>query len=178
MKAKLKPSGKTVKEKRKVAKKPAGTKNSKPHSNLKPARTVKTKKVSGKAKHANKASLKDRKIHEIRENLLMQRKTLLAEAEAALNLLPGQTIFPDLGDQASAEIDRNFMLRLREREQRLLKKIDAAINKIDKGIFGVCEVCGQEIGLKRLEARPVTTMCIACKTEQEEEEKLRRHGEY
>jgi DnaK suppressor protein len=118
-------------------------------------------------------SAREKKILEIRKKLVAQRKALLTEAEEALNALPGQTIFPDLGDQASAEIDRNFMLRLRGREQKLLKKIEAAIEKIDNGTFGICESCGQEIDIKRLEARPVTTMCIECKTEQEEEEKLR-----
>jgi DnaK suppressor protein len=112
-------------------------------------------------------------IQKIKQTLVMQRNILLSEAEEALNLLPGQTIFPDMGDQASAEIDRSFMLRLRGREQRLLKKIEAAIDKIDNGTFGVCESCGEEINVKRLEARPVTNMCIFCKTEQEEEEKLR-----
>ncbi|MDH4233286.1 MAG: RNA polymerase-binding protein DksA [Nitrospirota bacterium] len=109
----------------------------------------------------------------MRLKLLQQRETLLNEAEVALNELPGQTIFPDLGDQASAETDRNFMLRLRGREQRLLKKIDQALERVDAGTFGICEDCGSEINLKRLEARPVTTMCIDCKTLQEEEEKLR-----
>ena len=109
----------------------------------------------------------------IRIRLLQQRETLLNEAESALNELPGQTIFPDLGDQASAETDRNFMLRLRGREQRLLKKIDEAISRIENGTFGICDDCGNEIDIKRLEARPVTTMCIECKTLQEEEEKLR-----
>jgi DnaK suppressor protein len=80
---------------------------------------------------------------------------------------------PDLGDQASAETDRNFMLRLRGREQRLLKKIDEAIDRIENNIFGICEDCGEEVDIKRLEARPVTTMCIDCKTLQEEEEKFR-----
>ena len=104
---------------------------------------------------------------------MRQKDTLLSEAEAALNELPGQTIFPDLGDQATAETDRNFMLRLRGREQRLLKKIDEAISRIDSGTFGICDDCGNEIETKRLEVRPVTTMCIECKTLQEEEEKLR-----
>ena len=98
---------------------------------------------------------------------------LLNEAEVALNELPGQTIFPDLGDQATAETDRNFMLRLRGREQRLLKKIDQALERVEVGTFGICEDCGNEINLKRLEARPVTTMCIDCKTLQEEEERMR-----
>jgi DnaK suppressor protein len=97
----------------------------------------------------------------------------LNEAEVALNELPGQTIFPDLGDQATAETDRNFMLRLRGREQRLLKKIEQALERVENGIFGICEDCGNEINIQRLEARPVTTMCIDCKTLQEEEERLR-----
>ncbi len=117
--------------------------------------------------------LRENKIQEIRASLLKQRSSLLNEAEVALNELPGQTVFPDLGDQASAETDRNFMLRLRGREQRLLKKIDEALDRIENDIFGICEDCGEEIDIKRLEARPVTTMCIDCKTVQEEEEKLR-----
>jgi DnaK suppressor protein len=129
----------------------------------------KTKKIALK----KKLTPRERLLQNIKQALVMQRNILLNEAEEALNLLPGQTIFPDMGDQASAEIDRSFMLRLRGREQRLLKKIEAAIDKIDNGTFGVCEACGEEINIKRLEARPVTNMCIFCKTEQEEEEKLR-----
>jgi len=125
------------------------------------------------AQDSKKLSPRDRKIQEIKLKLLRQRASLLNEAESALNELPGQTTFPDLGDQATAETDRNFMLRLRGREQRLLKKIDEAIDRIDTGIFGICDDCGNEIDVKRLEARPVTTMCIECKTLQEEEEKLR-----
>lgn len=134
---------------------------------------VATKSRENKSSKKKTLSMREKKILDIRKKLVAQRKALLSEAEEALNALPGQTIFPDLGDQASAEIDRNFMLRLRGREQKLLKKIEAAIEKIDTGTFGICEVCGQEIDIKRLEARPVTTMCIECKTEQEEEEKLR-----
>jgi DnaK suppressor protein len=113
------------------------------------------------------------KFQEIRKHLLRQREELLSGAGATRNTLPEEAAFPELGDQASAEINRNFTLRLRERERKLLKKIDTAIEKIDGGAYGICEVCGQEIGIKRLEARPVTTMCIECKTEQEAEEKLR-----
>ncbi len=114
-----------------------------------------------------------KKFQEIRRHLLRQREELLDGAGATRNTLPDEASFPELGDQASAEINRNFTLRLRERERKLLKKIDTAIEKIDSGTYGTCEVCGQEIGIKRLEARPVTTMCIECKTEQEAEEKLR-----
>jgi len=128
-------------------------------------------KKSNKTK--TKLSAREEKIQQIRLKLLRQRETLLSEAETALNELPGEMIFPDLGDQATAETDRNFMLRLRGREQRLLKKIDEAIDRIESGIFGICDDCGNEIDVKRLEARPVTTMCIECKTLQEEEERLR-----
>jgi DnaK suppressor protein len=89
-------------------------------------------------------------------------------------LNPGNEALPDLGDQATAEIDKNFTLRLREREQKLLKKIDEAIDRISEGSFGICEECDGKISLKRLKARPVTTLCIECKTIQEQEEKIRR----
>ncbi len=142
----------------------------------KTSRTSSAKEVKVKtAKNQKNKNLSPReeKLQLIKIKLLRQRQALLNEAESALNELPGQTIFPDLGDQATAETDRNFMLRLRGREQRLLKKIDEAISRIDCGSFGICDDCGNEIDIKRLEARPVTTMCIECKTLQEEEEKLR-----
>ncbi len=130
-------------------------------------------KGKNKTKADKNLSLREEKIQEIKKKLIKQKEALLSEAEDALNALPDETLFPELGDQASAEIDRNFMLRLKGRERQLLKKIDEAIEKIDSGTYGICEVCGEEINIKRLEARPVTTMCIECKTEQEEEEKLR-----
>ncbi|WP_333652439.1 RNA polymerase-binding protein DksA [Dissulfurispira sp.] len=130
-------------------------------------------KGKNKTKSDKNLSLREEKIQEIKKNLIRQKEALLSEAGDALNALPDETLFPELGDQASAEIDRNFMLRLKGRERQLLKKIDEAIEKIDSGTYGICEVCGEEINIKRLEARPVTTMCIECKTEQEEEEKLR-----
>ena len=131
-------------------------------------KTVKSKKASTKT-----SSYRERKIQDIKSKLLMHKDSLLDEAEEALNELPGQTTFPDQGDQATAETDINFMLRLRGREQRLLTKIDEAIDRLETKTFGICEDCGEEIEIKRLEARPVTTMCINCKTIQEEEEKLR-----
>ncbi len=125
-----------------------------------------------KIKKGSRMPLREKKIQEIKKKLIAQRKSLLAEAIEALNELPGQTVFPDLGDQASAEVDRSFMLRLRGRERKLLKKIEGAIERINQGTFGICDKCGEEINIKRLEARPVTNMCIECKTQQEEEERL------
>lgn len=130
-------------------------------------------KGKNKTKADKNLSLREEKIQEIKKKLIRQKDTLLSEAGIALNALPDETLFPEMGDQASAEIDRNFMLRLKGRERQLLKKIDESIEKIDSGTYGICEICGEEINIKRLEARPVTTMCIECKTEQEEEEKLR-----
>ena len=130
-------------------------------------------KDKGKLKTLKDIPLREKKLKEIRKKLTRQREELISEAGIALTALPDETIFPELGDQASAEIDRNFMLKLKGRERKLLAKIDEAIEKIDNGTYGICEGCGEEINLKRLEARPVTTMCIECKTEQEEEEKLR-----
>ena len=126
-----------------------------------------------KAKKTVRISLREKKMREIKKKLIAQKKALLSEAVEALNKLPGQIVFPDLGDQASAEIDRSFMLRLRGRERKLLKKIEDAIDRIEQGLFGICDKCGEAIDIKRIEARPVTTMCIECKTQQEEEEKLR-----
>lgn len=116
----------------------------------------------------------DTKLLSIKKKLLKQRQELLTEAEHTLNnkISTEKESFPDPTDQAVAELDNNFVLRLRGREQKLLKKIDEAISRIDGGTYGVCEECGGQISVKRLEARPVTTLCIECKTAQEEAEKI------
>jgi len=84
-----------------------------------------------------------------------------------------QTSFPDPTDQATMEADRNFDLRIRDRERRLIKKVDQALGRIKDGSFGICDSCGGAISSKRLQARPVTTLCIDCKTAQEIEERTR-----
>lgn len=84
---------------------------------------------------------------------------------------------PDLADQATVDYDRNFDMRIRDRERRLIQKIREALDRIDEGTFGICESCGEEIGEKRLQARPVTTLCIECKTEAERREKQRAEEE-
>jgi DnaK suppressor protein len=116
----------------------------------------------------------DSKLQAIKKKLQKQRQDLLTEAGQTLNtkISVEKESFPDPTDQAVAELDSNFLLRLRGREQKLLKKIDEAISRIDGGTYGVCESCSGEISVKRLEARPVTTLCIECKTRQEEEEKI------
>ena len=118
---------------------------------------------------------KKNKYEPIRKILEEQRSNLIKEAMSSLDpaLSPGVQIFSDLGDQASAESDRNFFIRLKEREQKLIKKIDSALEQIRNGTFGICERCSKEIGIKRLKARPVATLCIECKTIAEREEKAR-----
>ncbi|MBI5197305.1 MAG: RNA polymerase-binding protein DksA [Nitrospirae bacterium] len=115
------------------------------------------------------------KYDEIRQDLEKQKTDILAEAGATIGsgMKPENENFPDLTDQASAETDKAFLIRLREREQKLLVKIDEALDRIQKATFGICESCGEEIKYERLKARPVTTLCIDCKTKQEAEEKLR-----
>ncbi len=97
--------------------------------------------------------------------------------EEALKTINGMTNlkdnFPDPTDRAALETDRNFLLRIRDRERKLIEKIKEALERIDDGSFGICEVCGREIGEERLRARPVTTLCIACKKKQEAREKAR-----
>jgi len=80
--------------------------------------------------------------------------------------------FPDPTDRASLESDRNFLLRIKDRERKLIQKVKEALDRIDNGSFGICESCGRPISEKRLRARPVTTLCIECKTEREDQERV------
>ena len=123
-----------------------------------------------------KKESKNHPYSEIRKDLERQRTKLLTEAGIIIGsgINPSQENLSDVGDQATAVADQNFLLRLKEREQKLLKKIDEVLERIANGTFGICESCGGEIGFKRLKARPVTTLCIECKTRQEQEEKVRQ----
>ena len=125
------------------------------------------------AKRKAKTSSQGKKYAAIRRDLERQRKALLAEAGEGLANPNGQEALPDVSDQASAEADQNFSLRIREREQRLIKKIDEALDRMNQDTYGICERCEEEIPYPRLKARPVTTLCINCKTLEEQEEKIR-----
>ncbi len=107
-----------------------------------------------------------------KELLTDRLKELLAQAD---NTLIGMTEpkenFADPTDRASHETDRNFELRIRDREHKLIKKVKKALQRIDDGTFGICESCGGDISIARLKARPVTTQCIECKTRDEVMEK-------
>ena len=97
---------------------------------------------------------------------------ILNEAEKTLLEMTDQSDnYPDPADRATAESNRNFELRIRDRERKLLAKIKEALERIDNGAYGICESCEEDISEKRLEARPVTTLCVKCKTAQEQHEK-------
>ena len=107
--------------------------------------------------------------------LLNERKQeLLNEAEKTVDGMNGDSNFPDPTDRATLESDRNFTLRIRDRERKLIAKIDEALRRLEDGSYGVCEECGETIGTARLKARPVTTLCIDCKSAQEVGERKNR----
>ena len=117
--------------------------------------------------------MKKDKLEEFRQLLQEQMDQLLREADKTVSEMTDEkTNFPDPTDRASLESDRNFELRIRDRERKLISKIREAIERIEAGDFGECEDCGDQIGEARLKARPVTTLCIECKTEQERQEKI------
>ena len=106
--------------------------------------------------------------------LQSQLDELIEEAYKTVNGMTNfKDNFPDPTDRASLETDRNFLLRIRDRERKLIEKIKEALERIDNGTFGMCEICGKEIGEERLKARPVTTRCIDCKKKQEAREKAK-----
>lgn len=111
-------------------------------------------------------------LEEFRVQLNHWMKELLSEADRTRTGMNNENkgTFPDPADRATMESTRNFTLRIRDRERRLITKIQEALTRIDEGTFGVCEVCGGEISVGRLRARPVTTLCIDCKETQEAEE--------
>ncbi|MBX6423963.1 RNA polymerase-binding protein DksA [Thermosulfurimonas sp. F29] len=115
-----------------------------------------------------------RKLEHFKNLLIEKKKKLLAEADRTFHALEGGAEhLADPTDIATMESDLGFELRLRDRERKLIKKIDRALQKIEEGSYGICEACGEEIEEKRLEARPEATLCIRCKREQERMERLR-----
>ena len=109
------------------------------------------------------------------KNVLTKRlNDLLEDANKTLSGMTDQTQnFPDPTDRASMESERNFELRIRDRERKLISKIKDALDRLEAGTYGICEECGENISNERLEARPVTTLCIDCKKKQENQEKVK-----
>ena len=129
--------------------------------------------MSTAAASASKALTK-KELKKFQELLEDKRKAVLERAREMLaveNMALDTNDLPDEMDLASSEYLQSFEFRLRGREKSLLAKLDLALKKIEDGTFGVCEICEEPIGKKRLEARPETTLCIKCKEDQEREER-------
>ena len=100
------------------------------------------------------------------------RQELIDDTERTVVSMQDESInLPDPNDRATQETDRSFELRTRDRERKLVKKIEESIGMIDSGDYGYCDSCGVPIGIKRLEARPTASQCIDCKTLDEIREK-------
>ena len=118
--------------------------------------------------------MNQRELKSFKEMLWARRQELLSDAERTVSgMTDTKENFPEPADRAAVESDRNATLRIRDRERKLIAKIDAALQRIEDGGYGICEECGERISAERLRARPVTTLCIDCKADQEAEE--RRH---
>ncbi len=131
-------------------------------------------KLSKNYKPTQKEKFMNSKMKEyFRLKLIEWKKNLLKDSSQTLNNLQKEenSSKPDITDRASEEIERSFELRTRDRERKLINKIDAAIKRIDDGIYGYCEETGEPIGIKRLEARPVATLSLEAQENHEKKEK-------
>lgn len=117
--------------------------------------------------------LTEEEVVSFRERLQKRREDLIEEAGRTAHDMGDHEAegFADPTDRGSLEGERNLELRIRDRERKLLVKIDQALERIQDGTFGFCETCEEPIGSGRLEVRPVTTLCIRCKEEEEEQER-------
>ena len=116
--------------------------------------------------------MNERQEAHFRDILEKWRTTLMEEVDRTVHHMKDDAAnFPDPNDRASQETEFSIELRTRDRERKLLKKINEALDMLDAHEYGYCESCGAEIGIKRLEARPTATLCIDCKTLEEIREK-------
>ena len=191
--AKKKPvAKKTTAKKKVVAKKKTTTKKtatkpktvSKKEAPVKKATTIKKKPVSSKSAlegidtfipykiAKNEDYMNKDQIEHFRELLNEWKSVLMEEVDRTVHHMQDEAAnFPDPNDRATQESEFTMELRARDRERKLIKKIDESLNHLESDDFGYCEKCGVEIGVRRLEARPTATMCIDCKTLEEIREK-------
>lgn len=112
--------------------------------------------------------MEDQDLEDFRTQLEGLRQEILGESESTVQGMQQEsTLYPDPNDRASLETEHITVLRIRDRERKLLGKIEDALERIENGSFGYCEGCGDEIGGERLKIRPVATYCVSCKEEQE-----------
>jgi DnaK suppressor protein len=119
--------------------------------------------------------MNDRQLEYFRRKLIIWKQELLDQsAETIDNLQDSGRNVPDIADRASEETDRALELRTRDRQRKLVSKIDAALRRIENGEFGYCEMTGEPISLKRLDARPIATMTLEAQEKHERREKVHR----
>jgi DnaK suppressor protein len=119
--------------------------------------------------------MNERHLEYFRRKLMAWKGELLAESQTTIDELQGAARnIPDVADRASEETDRALELRTRDRQRKLITKIDAAIRRIDEGEYGYCEKTGDPISLKRLDARPIATMTLEAQERHERREKVHR----
>lgn len=119
--------------------------------------------------------MNERQLEYFRRKLLTWRTELLDESRHTIEgLQDGTRNIPDIADRASEETDRALELRTRDRQRKLVSKIDAALRRIDEGEYGYCEKTGEQISLKRLDARPIATMTLEAQERHERREKVHR----
>jgi len=119
--------------------------------------------------------MNERHVEYFRRKLIAWKNDLLMESRETIEgLQDGTRNIPDVADRASEETDRALELRTRDRQRKLVAKIDAALRRIDEGEYGYCEVTGEPISLKRLDARPIATMSLEAQESHERREKVHR----
>ena len=115
--------------------------------------------------------MKEQDLQSFRERLEKMRSDLVEDSEETVHEMREENnLYPDPSDRATSETDHINLLRIRDRERKLMSKIDEAIDRLSNGSFGICEECGEEIDIERLNIRPVTTFCIRCKETLEAQE--------
>lgn len=124
---------------------------------------------------ADEPFMNPRQVEYFRQKLLRWKDDILREAAGTLQHLQSESLRePDVTDRASSETDWSIELRTRDRQRKLIAKIDAALRRIDEGEYGYCEVTGEPISLARLEARPIATMTVEAQERHERQEKVSR----
>ncbi|TVR08129.1 MAG: RNA polymerase-binding protein DksA [Salinarimonadaceae bacterium] len=119
--------------------------------------------------------MNDRQRDYFRRKLIQWKQDIIREAAETLNTLQNENEnHPDIADRASSETDRAIELRARDRQRKLIAKIDAALQRIDDGTYGFCEETGEPISLKRLEARPIATLSLEAQERHERNERVHR----
>jgi DnaK suppressor protein len=119
--------------------------------------------------------MNERQVEYFRRKLLAWKEDILRESKETINHLQDENhILPDVADRASSETDRSLELRTRDRQRKLISKIDSALKRIEDGSYGYCEETGEPIGLKRLDARPIATLSIEAQERHEKRERVYR----